>query len=398
MGIAPYKAFTFGGQSSLNYGVYITGTGVFNAPERSVEMVEIPGRNGMFALDKGRFNNIQVTYKAGMFDVSEANFADKISALRNWLCSKVGYIRLEDDYNTSEYRMAVYSSGLEVEHDMLIAGEFEITFDCKPQRFLTSGETKSTVTSGGSLTNPTLFASSPLLEATGYGTINLGTEAIEIEANLIGPTLVYSGTSGNMTIDTTYANPGDRIYGDGYIGLAYLSASCTNTVTSVSISTATDWTATVSKTSTKSIEATVKYVGDYAYGTTKNASNTFTISAVVNGVTQTMTLTAHVDYNGSDYIQVYSTVGTMPTGWTKGVEPVRGNNIWLDSTKSTLIPPLYIDTEIGEAYVISGGVVQSINNSVTMPAELPTLAPGSTTITFDNTITLLKITPRWWKV
>ena len=398
MGIAPYKSFTFDGVSSLNYGVYLTGTGVFNAPARAVEMVEIPGRNGNFALDKGRFENIQVTYKAGMFDVNESNFADKISALRNWLGSKTGYVRLEDDYNASEYRMAVYSSGLEVEHEMLIAGEFEITFDCKPQRFLTSGETATTVTSGATVTNPTLFASSPKLEVTGYGTINLGTEEIEIEANLIGPTIVYSGSISNMTIDTTYANSGDRIYGDGYVGKAFLMASCTSTVTSVTISTATDWIATVTKTSSTSIQAEVKYVGDYAYGTSKSVSETFTITAVVGGSNKTMTLTAHADYNGSNNIHVYSSVGTMPAGWTKTGEPVQGNTIWLDSTKSTLIPPIYIDCEIGEAYVINNGVVQSINNSVTMPGNLPKLASGNTTVTFDNTITLLKIAPRWWKV
>lgn len=401
MGIAPYKSFTFDGVSSLNYGVYLTGTGVFNAPARAVEMVEIPGRNGNFALDKGRFENIQVTYKAGMFDVNESNFADKISALRNWLGSKTGYVRLEDDYNASEYRMAVYSSGLEVEHEMLIAGEFEITFDCKPQRFLTSGETASTVTSGATVTNPTLFESSPKLEVTGYGTINLGTEEIEIEANLIGPTIVANNpnAAGNVNIDTTYANSGDRIYGDEYLGLAYVTASCTSSITSVSISTATDWVATANKTSSTSIQATVKYVGDFNYGTSETATNTFTISAVVGGSTKTFTLTANVIYNGSNNIKINSTVGTMPTGWTKGVEPVRiGNVIWLDSTKSTLIPPIYIDCEIGEAYVINNGVVQSINNSVTMPGNLPKLASGSTTVTFDNTITQLKIAPRWWKV
>ena len=32
MGIRPYKSFTFGGDSSLNYGIYVTGEGVFNAP------------------------------------------------------------------------------------------------------------------------------------------------------------------------------------------------------------------------------------------------------------------------------------------------------------------------------------------------------------------------------
>ena len=145
MGVAPNKTFTFDGVSSSTYGVYLTSEGVFNAPERDVEMVEIPGRNGNYALDHGKFKNITVTYKAGIVDASESNFADKMSAVRNWLCSKVGYKRLSDDYNANEYRMAVFKSGVTLDHVDLRTGEFDITFDCKPQRWLTSGETAVTI-------------------------------------------------------------------------------------------------------------------------------------------------------------------------------------------------------------------------------------------------------------
>ena len=131
MGVAPYKTFTFDGVSSAAYDVYLTGVGVYNAPKRSVEMLSIAGRNGDYALDQGKFENITVTYKVGMYDTDENNFATKVSNFRNWLCSKVGYVRLEDEYNPNEYRMAVYSEGFNLEHDMLIAGEAEITFNCK---------------------------------------------------------------------------------------------------------------------------------------------------------------------------------------------------------------------------------------------------------------------------
>ena len=152
MGIAPYKYFTFDGESSRDYDVYLTGTGVFNAPQRAVDLLEIPGRNGNYALDQGRFNNITITYKAGIVDYSEADFADKVSAVRNWLCSKVGYVRLSDDYNPDEYRMAVFKNGITVDHDDLRTGEFDITFECKPQRWLTSGETPRTIGSWGETT------------------------------------------------------------------------------------------------------------------------------------------------------------------------------------------------------------------------------------------------------
>ena len=170
---AIYKTLTFDGESSADYGVYITGQAVFNAPEREVEMITIPGRNGTFALDKGRFENVTVTYPAGIFADTDEDFSEAISDFRNWLCSRQGYVRLEDDYNPNEYRLAVYKSGLEVELAQLKAGEFNIVFECKPQRFLTSGETEITVTSGDEITNPTLFDASPLLEVSGYGSLKV---------------------------------------------------------------------------------------------------------------------------------------------------------------------------------------------------------------------------------
>ena len=132
-----FKALRFDGESSTDYGVQILGEGVFNAPEREVEMINIPGRNGSFALDKGRFENIEVTYPANLIAGTAGDFAASMADFRNMLCSKRGYVRLEDDYHPYEYRMAVYKEGLEVDEKVLRAGEFDIVFDCKPQRYLT---------------------------------------------------------------------------------------------------------------------------------------------------------------------------------------------------------------------------------------------------------------------
>lgn len=171
---AIFKALTFDGTSSRNYGVYITGEAVYNAPARVVEMVEIAGRNGALAMDMGRFENIEVTYHAGIYANNQSDFATAVSNFRNLLCSKVGYCRLTDEYNSTEYRMAVYKNGLEVTPVMLKAGEFDIVFDCKPQRFLMSGEAIKSVSSGSTITNPTLFESRPLIQLTGAGTLTIG--------------------------------------------------------------------------------------------------------------------------------------------------------------------------------------------------------------------------------
>lgn len=73
---AIFKTLTFGTVNSGAYGVYITGEAVYNAPERSVEFVDVPGRNGAVVIDQGHWNNIEVTYPAGCFADSQADFRD----------------------------------------------------------------------------------------------------------------------------------------------------------------------------------------------------------------------------------------------------------------------------------------------------------------------------------
>lgn len=139
--MALFNSFTFDNENSLDSGIYITGEAVFNAPERVVEMVNVPGRNGAIAIDEGRFENIAVTYPAGCFADNMTEFAEKVANFRNILASRFTYKRLEDTYYPDEFRMGLYRSGLEVDVvNQARAGKFDIEFDCKPQRFLTSGE------------------------------------------------------------------------------------------------------------------------------------------------------------------------------------------------------------------------------------------------------------------
>lgn len=206
--MAIFNSFTFDGINSLEQGVYITGEAVYNAPARSVEMIQIPGRNGDLAIDQGRYENLEVTYPAGCFAKTQEEFAEKVRNIRNILASRYNYVRLEDSYNSDEYRLALYKSGLELSPVAYSrASEFSITFECKPQRFLKSGETAyDFVTSYQGLTdessvqlqnengvdieggvgfsnnmkNPTAFEAKPLIHVIGPGTVNLGSQQIVI--------------------------------------------------------------------------------------------------------------------------------------------------------------------------------------------------------------------------
>ena len=87
---AIFNSLTFGGVNSADYGIYITGEAVFNAPERAVEMVDVPGRNGAIALDQGRWENIEVQYPAGTFGMDAEEFGTALSNFRNAIVSQIG--------------------------------------------------------------------------------------------------------------------------------------------------------------------------------------------------------------------------------------------------------------------------------------------------------------------
>ena len=69
-----------------------------------------------------------------------------------------------------------------------------------------------------------------------------------------------------------------------------------------------------------------------------------------------------------------------------------------ESTMSVLGDPTYIDCDLGECYQVIDGVPVSLNKYIALGSDLPELKPGTNTITYDNTITELKIVPRWWRL
>lgn len=183
---------TYDGVDSSSFGVFISGEGVFDAPARRGEMISIPGRNGSLFMDEGCFENIPGKYPAFIGTKDEAEFRNKLAAFKNEILSRGNYKRLSDTYNPDEFRLAVYRSGLDVEpEEYNRSGKFELEFDCKPGRYLLSGEIPQIFTANGTITNPTLFASSPIIKVTGNGVVAIGQYRF-----------IVSGNFWTITIDT----------------------------------------------------------------------------------------------------------------------------------------------------------------------------------------------------
>lgn len=129
--------FILDGVDSRDFGVYISGQGTFSAPQKAYTFYNIPGRNGALLGNEHRLENINVSYEAFIY----TDFDNNMAKFRSFLLSLNGYKRLTDSYHPDEFRMAVYAGPFDPKVTrMNDAGSFTITFSCKPQRFLYSGD------------------------------------------------------------------------------------------------------------------------------------------------------------------------------------------------------------------------------------------------------------------
>ena len=170
----------FDGKCCSDFGLVASGSGTHNAPERDVEVVPVAGRNGELTFDKGRYKNIVVSYPVFI----SKKFTENARAARNWLASKVGYKRLEDSYHPESFRMAMFSGPMDFDVKFLnCAGETTLNFNCKPQRYLKSGEYAIRFDADGRLYNPTACEAQPIVTVYGNGAggINVGGAVVAIK-------------------------------------------------------------------------------------------------------------------------------------------------------------------------------------------------------------------------
>ena len=401
----------FGGVKSSDYGIYISGEGVFDAPKRAVEAVHVPGRNGDIIIDQGRYENVTVKYPAFLYKSDYATFIDAIDAFRNAVASKTGYTRLMDTFHPQEYRMATFVDGMDVSPVKYNSGaEFTLEFNCKPQRWLTSGESDIGTLNSTSIYNPTLYDSSPLLKVDGYGTISIENQQIEIADVSMGDITLLQNVSSTsiraVTEPIGAANvsvDGDKITVD--FSITYVGGNRGIRVASVNVSSqpaigTADGNRIGFERALFKIDATV----EFEKGTTDSGPSFYAEYEVrylpsgggVYGTT-TIKIIPAISYDATaDTI----TLGAQYIYLTPDLEMIeralKFNSVIVESTKSILGNPTYIDCDLGECYKIENDKVIDLNAYIDLGSDLPVMKPGSNEISFDNTVTSLKIVPRWW--
>ena len=171
--------FVFGSIDTRNYGVLVFDMNTDEGPEREQEKYSVPGRNGDLVGNTYRLANKEHQYMGIIYE----SFESRYEAFRDILIATGGkYLRLADSIHPDEFYLARYVGPLEPTipkgRDM---GKFMIEFDRKPQRFLFSGEEEVSITSGGTLVNPTRQYSQPLIHVTGYGNLYINSGRITVK-------------------------------------------------------------------------------------------------------------------------------------------------------------------------------------------------------------------------
>lgn len=158
----------FNGVSSQDLHIQVEHPPEYEYPEKDYTLIHIPGRNGDLVIDNKSYKNVERRYQIAI-GVPGLSYSMMASHISDWLHSGKGYCRLEDSYDPEHYRMAMYNEQNNIENIFQQAGRAEITFNCKPQRFLKSGDRKIVLSNNGSISNPSREKALPLIQVNGLG-------------------------------------------------------------------------------------------------------------------------------------------------------------------------------------------------------------------------------------
>lgn len=131
-------------------GIYIEHYPSRPRPARKIETESVPGRNGDIIFVQDAWENYDQEYEIAFGtakDSSTYTWSGQMSLLAHevaeWLFQPEGYQMLYDSYEPETFRLAYFKGPYDVESILNRYGRATITFTCKPQRFLFSGEVQT---------------------------------------------------------------------------------------------------------------------------------------------------------------------------------------------------------------------------------------------------------------
>ena len=174
------ETFYLDGIDAASAGIHLQKPIVFSEAIQNIESKTIPGRNGALIFDTGSYKNRSGS--ASCFCLQK-DVETAISSAGRFLMGGKGYRRLEASDDPNHYWMARVVNSPQIEMRLRVLAPFDISFDCKPQRFLKSGENAVEFTESGSISNQYGQIALPLITmyGQGEGTITIGDCVVEVK-------------------------------------------------------------------------------------------------------------------------------------------------------------------------------------------------------------------------
>lgn len=217
------ETFYLDGVDARSAGIQLQAPIEFSEAVPVVEAQTIPGRNGDLIWETGSYENRGASASCFCLqkDVEKA-----VSSAGRFLMGKKGYRRLETSDDPDHYWMARVENSPQISMRLRMLAPFEIGFDCKPQRFVKSGENPVVFTASGSLFNQYGQIALPFitLYGQGAGSLTIGDCVVEVQ-ELDGILYLDSDTqnayndSGNQNLNIDA--PVFPVLGDGEIPIAF---------------------------------------------------------------------------------------------------------------------------------------------------------------------------------
>ena len=111
-----------------------------NSHQDVLKLYRYREKKGTFVIDKNSFNNVNREYNLASVFRKNDSFIGNVRVLVDWLSSVSGYARLEDSYEPEYFRLAMFRAGGQLPNFYDKATAMIVRFECKPQRFLKTGE------------------------------------------------------------------------------------------------------------------------------------------------------------------------------------------------------------------------------------------------------------------
>lgn len=183
----------FNGVSSSDAGVrHVERYPALDRPSRKMDVATVAGRNGDIVRLYNSWDNYEQSYEIYGGKGAKGSAPEAFRSIAAWLnpsskdpfhvTNSLNYLRLEDMYEPDVFRLAYFAGSLEVENIFSKFGRATITFNCRPERFLKSGEQEIQLDTrkypqnqdaGTTIYNPTSFWARPIFKITATKTVGI---------------------------------------------------------------------------------------------------------------------------------------------------------------------------------------------------------------------------------